>query len=78
MAAPAHPLRFASSARVSGRSSLPWRLAEIGAVFGAWRRRYRYRRELERVMRSGPHLIADVGLSRAHAEREVAKPFWRR
>jgi uncharacterized protein YjiS (DUF1127 family) len=28
-------------------------------------------------MSSAPHLIEDIGLSREHAAREVAKPFWR-
>jgi uncharacterized protein YjiS (DUF1127 family) len=46
-------------------------------MLGAWRRRHRYRRELDRLMRSGSHLIEDIGLLRKHAEREAAKPFWR-
>jgi uncharacterized protein YjiS (DUF1127 family) len=72
-----HPLRSASSTQVFGRGWLPPRLAEIRAVLRAWRRRYRYPRELARLMSSGPHLIEDIGLSRTHADREVAKPFWR-
>jgi uncharacterized protein YjiS (DUF1127 family) len=28
-------------------------------------------------MRTGQHLIEDIGLLREHVEREVAKPFWR-
>jgi uncharacterized protein YjiS (DUF1127 family) len=43
-----------------------------------WRQRYHYRRELLRLMRSGPHLIEDIGLLRKHAEQEASKPFWRR
>jgi uncharacterized protein YjiS (DUF1127 family) len=66
-----------SSAERSLRGRLLSSLAEIAAVLGAWRRCCRYRRELERLMRSGPHLIEDIGLSRKHAEREAAKPFWR-
>ena len=54
------------------------RLAEIRSVTGTWRQRRRYRRELQRLMSTGPHLIEDIGLSRTHAEREAAKPFWRR
>ncbi len=53
------------------------RLGRTLEVLRVWRRRSRYRRELARLMRSGPHLIDDIGLLRAHAEREVAKPFWR-
>ena len=59
------------------RRRLLWRQVELRAVIGAWRQRHRYRRELRRLMSSGPHLIADIGLSRTHAEREAAKPFWR-
>jgi uncharacterized protein YjiS (DUF1127 family) len=77
MTAPAHPLRSASSAQASGRGWFLPRVVEIGAVLDAWRLRYRDRRELERLMRSAPHLIEDIGLSREHADREVAKPFWR-
>jgi uncharacterized protein YjiS (DUF1127 family) len=56
---------------------LLWHLAEIRAVTGAWRQRYRYRRELQRLIKTGPHLIDDIGLWRTHADREAAKPFWR-
>jgi uncharacterized protein YjiS (DUF1127 family) len=56
---------------------LLWHLAEIRAVIGAWRQRYRYRRELQRLIKTGPHLIDDIGLWRTHADREAAKPFWR-
>ena len=72
-----YPPRPIPSAPVSRRGAFLSGLAEIAAVLGAWRQRYRYRRELERLMSSGLHLIEDIGLSRAHAEREVAKPFWR-
>jgi uncharacterized protein YjiS (DUF1127 family) len=71
-----HPLRSASSALVCRRGSVVSSLAELTAVLGAWHQRYRYRRELARVMRSGLHLIVDIGLSREQAAREVAKPFW--
>jgi uncharacterized protein YjiS (DUF1127 family) len=77
MTATPRPLPAISSAQVSGRGWLRSSLAEIRAVLDAWRRRYRYRRELERLMRSGTHLIEDIGQLRRHADREVAKPFWR-
>jgi uncharacterized protein YjiS (DUF1127 family) len=72
-----HPSRSVPAAPVSCRGALVSSLAEITAVLGAWRARYRYRRELRRLMSSGRHLIEDIGLLRAHAEREAAKPFWR-
>jgi uncharacterized protein YjiS (DUF1127 family) len=56
---------------------LLWHLAEIRAVIGAWRQRQRYRRDLQRLMTTAPHLIDDIGLLRTHADREMAKPFWR-
>ena len=71
------PPRSVPSAQVFRRGALASSLAEITAVVGAWRQRYRYRGELRRLMSSGSHLIEDIGLSRAHAEREMAKPFWR-
>jgi uncharacterized protein YjiS (DUF1127 family) len=65
-------------ARSHARSSrLAWVVAEVRAVFRVWRQRSRYRRELARLRRSGPHLIDDIGLSQAEAEREAATPFWR-
>jgi uncharacterized protein YjiS (DUF1127 family) len=56
---------------------LRWRLADGRAVLARWRQRQRYRREIARLIRSGPHLIDDIGLRRDDAERELAKPFWR-
>jgi uncharacterized protein YjiS (DUF1127 family) len=40
-------------------------------------RRLRYRRDLQRLLALGPHMIADIGLTLEEARREVAKPFWR-
>ena len=59
------------------RRRLLWHRVEFRAVIETWRERHCYRRELERLMSTGLHLIADIGLSRTHAEREAAKPFWR-
>jgi uncharacterized protein YjiS (DUF1127 family) len=67
--------RIPSALAAAGRR-LQWHLAESRAVLASWRQRSRYRRELERLLRSGPHLIDDIGLVRAHAEREAGKPFW--
>jgi uncharacterized protein YjiS (DUF1127 family) len=52
-------------------------VAEVRAVLRVWRHRARYRRELVRLRRSGPHLIEDIGLLKDEADREAAKPFWR-
>ena len=67
------PLQSTSSAQVFGRG---W-LQSVGAVLEVWQRRCRSRCELARLISSGPHLIEDIGLPREHADREVAKPFWR-
>jgi len=42
----------------------------------SWRRRQRYRGEIRRLMKVGPHMIADIGLTRREAEHELAKRFW--
>lgn len=39
-----------------------------------WLERSRQRRAL---LEAGDHLLKDIGLSRAEAYREGAKPFWR-
>ena len=41
-----------------------------------WRRRILYRRELERLLNTGPHLIRDMGLGIDEALHEVSKPFY--
>lgn len=38
------------------------------------RQRHRSRRQLRHL---DDHLLADIGLDRTTAEREVSKPFWR-
>ena len=42
-----------------------------------WAQRRGQRRALAELARL-PHLLDDVGLTRAQALREAAKPFWRR
>ncbi|MEM8956907.1 MAG: DUF1127 domain-containing protein [Pseudomonadota bacterium] len=46
----------------------------LWALLGLWRARARQRRRLAVLP---PHLLADIGLDRALADREAAKPFWR-
>lgn len=43
---------------------------------GIWRQRRDYRRELRRLLRVGPHMIADIGLTVEEARDEVTKPLW--
>jgi uncharacterized protein YjiS (DUF1127 family) len=71
-------LPIVAAAPAARRHWLLARLAGACALLRLWRERQRSRRELARLMRSGPHLIEDIGLMRVHADREAAKPFWRR
>jgi uncharacterized protein YjiS (DUF1127 family) len=41
-----------------------------------WERRVLYRRELERVLNTGFHLVRDMGLGIDEALHEVSKPFY--
>ncbi|WP_164924335.1 DUF1127 domain-containing protein [Sinorhizobium fredii] len=52
------------------------RLATLRSIAATWRRRTRFRWELEQGLKDDPHLIADIGLTRRQAEAEIAKPFW--
>ncbi len=50
------------------------RLAQVREAFALWRRRARERSELAAM--NAPDL-RDIGISRAQAEFEIRKPFWR-
>jgi uncharacterized protein YjiS (DUF1127 family) len=49
-------------------------LAELGHGFAVWLRRGFSRNELRNL---SDRDLRDIGLSRADAHREAAKPFWR-
>ena len=51
--------------------------SEIVATLQRSRQRARYRRDLARLRRTSPHLIDDIGLSQAAADRAATTPFWR-
>jgi uncharacterized protein YjiS (DUF1127 family) len=42
-----------------------------------WLARRRYRCELRRLLRTGPHLVDDIGMPPDVAMEEACKPFWR-
>ena len=42
-----------------------------------WQIRRRHRMNLKRLLRVGPYMIDDIGLSLEEAEKELAKPRWR-
>ncbi|MGD1877035.1 MAG: hypothetical protein ACFB13_05990 [Kiloniellaceae bacterium] len=52
-------------------------LGGLKATGAAWLKRRALRRELKRLLRIGPHMVADVGLSPEAARREADKPFWK-
>jgi uncharacterized protein YjiS (DUF1127 family) len=47
-----------------------------GTKLREWLARRHYRRGLARLMRVGPHMIDDVGLTLEQVRQEIAKPFW--
>ena len=68
----------ASYATLAGRTKihLPagalW--SQVAEMLLTWLDRTRHRRQLGQL---SPHMLKDIGLSRADVEAEVAKPFWR-
>lgn len=62
-----------SRLRVVARA-LSLELIDLGNLLLLWLARYRERRRLEAM---SDHLLKDIGISRADAERELMKKFWR-
>jgi uncharacterized protein YjiS (DUF1127 family) len=54
--------------------ALSLELIDLGNLLLLWLTRYRERRKLETL---SDHLLKDMGVSRADAEREAMKKFWR-
>ena len=50
-------------------------LLSLRDLVAIWRERHESRLTLRRL---DDHMLADIGMSRADAEAEIAKPFWRR
>jgi uncharacterized protein YjiS (DUF1127 family) len=71
-AAPRVPLHQSNSWRAASASwSASWHLIR------RWAERRGQRRALAELARMS-HLLDDIGLTRAQALREAAKPFWKR
>ena len=66
---PALPVSSASGSRLL--------VCDFKAICTAWRRRRDYRRDVKRLLRVGPHMIEDIGLTLEQASREIVKPYWR-
>ena len=39
-------------------------------------RHHRYRADLHAMLHLGPHLFADIGMTKEYAEEEANAPFW--
>ena len=63
-----------SSHRQAATSGISVIFNGILAQIGAWRERSRERRQLGALP---PHLLKDLGIDPADAQREASKPFWR-
>jgi uncharacterized protein YjiS (DUF1127 family) len=68
------PVRVGPSQRPATRAAVRSWLARSADLLLAWFERARQRREL---LRFDDHLLRDIGLTRADALAEAAKPFWR-
>src|SRR4051812_20476157 len=51
-------------------------LMRFPTLIAVWAERSRQRRALAEMVELSPHLLADIGVSRAQARKEAAKPFW--
>jgi len=51
--------------------------AGLRLLLSVWAERLKRRRALRRLLLTGAHLVADLGLAPEAARREAAKPFWR-
>jgi uncharacterized protein YjiS (DUF1127 family) len=65
---------FVAQPEVDLRSAVRRGLIKIGEALLAWQDRARERRAL---MELSDHMLRDIGISRAEAHREAARPFWR-
>jgi uncharacterized protein YjiS (DUF1127 family) len=52
-------------------------IRKIKPLLAVWRRQYRFRADLRRLLKVGAYMIEDIGLSHEEALRESAKPFWK-
>src|ERR1700742_308727 len=76
-ATPAFPLNppVATSTELHQRNS--WGIfAAAWRFIDSWSERRSQRQSLRELIQA-PHLLNDIGLTRAQALREAAKPFWR-
>jgi uncharacterized protein YjiS (DUF1127 family) len=49
----------------------------LGDTVEQWKQHRRYRADLRRLLRVGPYMVRDIGLTPEEANRELQKPFWK-
>ncbi len=59
-----------------GRRPVATLLRKIDAALAELQRRRQRRADLRRLLRVGPHMVADVGMDDAAALAESRKPLW--
>jgi uncharacterized protein YjiS (DUF1127 family) len=64
-------------ARLDRRSRGETHAPAFSGPWQIWAARRRQRAELRRLLRTGFHLIDDIGMPLALAIEEAGKPFWR-
>ena len=52
------------------------RIGQIQTLLAEWMRRHCFSRDLKRLLKVGPYMIADIGLTPEGAMIESKKPFW--
>jgi len=73
-----HEDALPSLARFAASPFAHVRREPLSRILSAWRVRRQYRQELQRLMKVGPHMIADIGLKPEDVRMETAKSFWQR
>ena len=54
----------------------PHLVSRFRRIRAALRMRLRYREDLKRLLKVGPHMLEDIGVTQDEAACELAKPFW--
>jgi uncharacterized protein YjiS (DUF1127 family) len=62
--------------RIWASAGMAQRFGDIRGLWAAWMERRRFRADLKRLLKVGPHMIADLGLTLDAAMAESEKPFW--
>ena len=65
-----------NSIRIWASADMAQRFGDIRGIWVAWMGRRRFRADLKRLLKVGPHMIADIGLTLEAAMAESEKPFW--